>query len=127
MGGVYTPPGGKVDAGETPTECIVREFKEETGLELINPELKFIACYKDKSEEGYIFFYVAKDYVGKLNESNDEGTLSWVNVEDSYKLKQFPMNEILYDYIFKEGRYEIKIIFDEKGFSKIKEYSITKI
>ncbi len=31
--GCYAIPGGKQDAGETLSECAVREFKEETGLD----------------------------------------------------------------------------------------------
>jgi len=31
-GQVYAPPGGKFETGESPLACIIREFKEETGL-----------------------------------------------------------------------------------------------
>ncbi len=37
---VYAPPGGKFETGETPLDCIMREFYEETGLRLINPRLQ---------------------------------------------------------------------------------------
>jgi 8-oxo-dGTP pyrophosphatase MutT (NUDIX family) len=34
--GVYLPPGGHVEPNETPSEAVVREFREETGL-LVRP------------------------------------------------------------------------------------------
>ena len=39
-GHVYAPPGGKFESGESPLDCIIREFYEETGLTLINPRLQ---------------------------------------------------------------------------------------
>ncbi|KKP69819.1 hypothetical protein A2X44_05100 [candidate division CPR3 bacterium GWF2_35_18] len=35
-------PGGKIDFGETATECIVREIREETGL-IVNP-VRLVDC-----------------------------------------------------------------------------------
>lgn len=34
--------GGKIDPGETAIEAIIREVKEETGLNLINPQFHFV-------------------------------------------------------------------------------------
>ncbi|WP_019913617.1 NUDIX domain-containing protein [Paenibacillus sp. HW567] len=31
-GQIYASPVGKIDDNETPTECIIREFKEEKGI-----------------------------------------------------------------------------------------------
>jgi len=41
-GGRYTPPGGKVELGETLEEAFLREVKEETGLDVVN--LRFALC-----------------------------------------------------------------------------------
>lgn len=67
-GQVYAPIGGKMEIGETPTECLLREYKEETGLELINPKFKGIAFWED-STEGIIFLYTATEFKGSLKTS----------------------------------------------------------
>ena len=33
-GQVYAPPGGKFESGESPIDCITREYYEETGLKI---------------------------------------------------------------------------------------------
>ena len=49
-GSVYAPPGGKFERGESPLDCILREFKEETGLTLIKTKLQGISYWQDKTE-----------------------------------------------------------------------------
>src|SRR5438105_15315498 len=38
----YTLIGGKIDLNETPEQAIIREVKEETGLDVGNPRLLYI-------------------------------------------------------------------------------------
>lgn len=122
-GNVYAPPGGKLEEGETPTECVTREFKEETGLEIKNPKLKGISYWNDGSE-GIIYIYEANQCDGYINES-DEGKLEWIDIEKIKDIEQFEMNKKFTDYIFEDGIFEGKFILDDK--SNVKEYKIVKI
>lgn len=114
-GGVFTPPGGKFEKGESPLEATLREFKEETNLTLIEPKLQGIAYWDDGEDraEGVIFVYVAYKYDGSLKES-DEGSLHWVNVDELGELNQFSQNTIFTPFLFKDEIFESKCVFDEE-------------
>lgn len=45
----YALPGGKLDKGENVEECVIREIKEELGVEVANPELKYVYRWEDKN------------------------------------------------------------------------------
>ncbi len=53
--GSWSTPGGHLEFQETPEECAVREAREETGLEIQNPE--FVAITND------IFTAAGKHYI----------------------------------------------------------------
>lgn len=120
---VYAPPGGKFESGETPLDCIKREFYEETGLILINPRLQGISYWKDKAE-GIIFIYVAEEFDGELKESL-EGSLEWIKIDDLLKIKQFDQNEKFMPYLFKNELFEGKFLLDDK--CKVIDYEIRKM
>ena len=100
-GQVYAPPGGKFEEGESPLDCILREYYEETGLKLINPRLQGISYWKDKAE-GIIFVYVAEEFEGNLTKISEEGSMEWIKVEDLSEFKQFAQNEKFAPYLFKK-------------------------
>jgi len=123
-GKVYAPPGGKFESGETPLDCIVREYYEETGLTLINPKLQGISYWKDY-KEGIIFIYTAEDFIGELFDNSMEGKLEWIDIDDLPKIQQFEQNEKFTGYLFKDKLFEGKFLLDEK--CKILEYEIREI
>ena len=45
-------PGGGIDFGETPQETLIREFKEETGLIVTNPQLLEVVADLRKRDNG---------------------------------------------------------------------------
>lgn len=123
-GQVYAPPGGKFESGETPLDCIIREFYEETGLTLINPKLQGISYWQD-SVEGIIFVYIAEEYKGKLTISSSEGELEWIEIDDLLSIKQFEQNEKFTPYLFKDELFEGKFLLDDK--CEVLKYEIRKI
>ena len=121
-GRVYAPPGGKFQPGESPLDCIIREFREETGLTLISPKLQGIS-YWCGSTEGIIFVFVAEKYEGTQIARSPEGKLSWMEVDDALRTaEQFEQNKLFAPYLFKDELFEGKFLFDDD--SKLKEYTI---
>ena len=87
--GKYIGVGGHIEEGETPSEAINREVKEETNFDIISKELRaLIIFYFDEFEE-HMYLYTSSDFKGVMKEC-DEGTLSWINYHD---FKNIPMWE----------------------------------
>lgn len=85
--GWYVVPGGKMEAGENIKDSVIREFREETGLEIQAPELmgSFTFIMKEQDEtvqEWMMFTFQTTICEGKLLESSEEGELEWVDVDE---------------------------------------------
>jgi 8-oxo-dGTP diphosphatase len=123
-GQVYAPPGGKINEGESPRECIIREFREETGLTLVEPVLKGYSHWNWQNQEyGIIFIYTSKGCIGELKQSA-EGNVSWVEKNEISKLNQFDMNSKFTDLIFEDIQFEGNFLLNKDD--SVKEYTLTK-
>lgn len=71
--------GGKLEPGETPEECVVREIREESGLEIRDPVLHGMLTFPafDEVDDWYVFVFSAADFSGALIDS-PEGRLAWI-------------------------------------------------
>ncbi|MBH0230938.1 8-oxo-dGTP diphosphatase [Halobacillus yeomjeoni] len=93
--GWYVAPGGKMESGENIKDSAVREFKEETGLSVDQPELRgsftFIMRDGEKTtQEWMMFTFFSTSYTGELLDVSEEGELEWVPVDE---VLQKPMAE----------------------------------
>src|SRR5512140_1414188 len=70
--------GGKLETGESPEECVIREVREESGLVVCNPRLRGLLMFPGfKGNDWYVFVFTANDFKGDLKE-NGEGYLQWI-------------------------------------------------
>ncbi|MBT4855960.1 NUDIX domain-containing protein [bacterium] len=82
--GDWAVPGGHLEFGETPIECAIRELKEETGLDLEDPqEIMFTNDFFDKEDKHYVTIFVQGFVQGepKLLEPNRCEKWDWFTLE----------------------------------------------
>ena len=98
--GTYQFPGGHLEEGETLEECLIREIKEETGIELkdysMKPFYKTIYYTKNyhnsgKNRKNEIYFYIIKtDEVVNMSNSNLD---DWEK-SGNYEVKVISLDEV---------------------------------
>ena len=77
----YTLPGGHVEPGESFVEAVVREMKEETGLDIIKPELRGIKQFPIEGGRYIVLLFKAVHFSGDVVSSN-EGRMEWIDLAD---------------------------------------------
>ena len=92
-------PGGHVEEGETAAQCIVREMKEEMGLELEGFELFSVKEFSDRIE--YTFWKSVDLNIDEI--SLQEGqSLRWFSEEDAgATVLAYGFNEIVAEFYAK--------------------------
>ena len=94
--GKWTVPGGLVELGESMEQAVIREVKEETGLEVYEPRLVDAVNYISLGEKGAVrYHFVIVDYLvtvkgGKPKAASDAEALKWVpfNEVEEYALTE---------------------------------------
>lgn len=115
--------GGKLDPGETPEECVVREVREESGLRLRRPRLAgFITfpCF-DGADDWYVFVYVATRFSGRLIES-DEGHLRWVKDSELLRLPLWEGDKVFLRWLKQRRFFSAKFVY--KNFRFIRHEAV---
>ncbi len=97
--------GGKLEPGESPEECVVREVREESGLEMRAPRLRGLLMFPGfKGQDWYVFVFTADSFSGELVEENREGILKWIPDAELETLALWPSDHIFLPWI-REGRF----------------------
>ena len=95
--------GGKLEAGETPEECVNREVYEETGLKLSSYSFRGIINFASEGwEDEKIYLYTSDSFLGKLTECK-EGVLEWINEGDIFSLNLWEGDRIFLKRLLEGG------------------------
>lgn len=76
-GGKYIGVGGKLEAGESPEDALMREVKEETGLTLTRFRRRGLVTFVQGDLTEHMFLFTADGFTGTLSPC-DEGELHWI-------------------------------------------------
>ena len=76
-----TFPGGHVEAGESFTEAVIREVKEETGLRIASSQMCGMKDWVEDDIRYVVLFYKTEKFEGDLI-SSEEGEVWWENLKE---------------------------------------------
>lgn len=110
--GGITFPGGHVEKDESFVDSVIREVKEETGLDIQSPKLCGIKWWEAGHGRRYIILLFKTDrYSGTLHDSN-EGKVFWAELDALRSMRLAPSfdkmldvftNEDIQEYIQRKG------------------------
>ena len=118
------PPGGKIKEGESGIDCVIREFREETGLVLKNPKLRAIVTFYNKdrvlgdkkdSEDWLVEVYEANSYTGEIKGESLKARPMWINDSDFKNREMHEGDRRLIDFLYyeeKEGVFEVLVKYN---------------
>lgn len=100
--------GGKLEHGESPEECAVREIKEESGYDIHNLKFAghlFFPTFDKHQNDWSVFVFTSDDFSGLQLENTTEGNLEWI-----------PKNRLLELNLWEGDRYFLPMLLSGDKF-----------
>ncbi len=101
-------PGGHVEPEESFVDAVIREVKEEAGIDIKNPRICGVKQFKNQSDGARFvcLFFKTNEFSGKVF-SSDEGEVFWIK-----------RNE-LENYVLADGFGDMVKVFEREDLSEI--------
>jgi 8-oxo-dGTP diphosphatase len=110
--GLYSPVGGKIDAHESPKQAVIRETREETGVEIINPKFCGTIVETSPTKYNWICFVYFSEVAFSEPIHCKEGRLEWI---DSAELSTIPTpktDTLIYKFIEEGKHFQLAVEYD---------------
>ena len=83
---IWTIPGGGVEPNESPNEAVIRETKEETGIEVEPIRISGIYLRDIRFLEALNITFVCKPIKGKFTTSSENVDVAWMPIDKALKV-----------------------------------------
>ena len=103
--------GGHVEENETIDQCVIREVKEETNLDLITFKLHGEVLFVLNGYEELMYVYTSKEFKGVLKECN-EGTLEWINKKEVINLPIWEGDKLIFELMNIDEYFKLKLVYE---------------
>lgn len=116
-------PGGMVEPGESPEQALIREIKEETGVDA--EIVGFVGICKNLGTDAVNIDFLCRYTGGELTESPESPELRWVKRELAPAMITFPLTKKRLEAMLSpDGRIHI-FSFTREPFTIVSEQSYT--
>ena len=108
----YTLPGGHVENGESFVDAVIREMKEETGLDIYEPKLVGVKQFPIEGGRYIVMLYKATKFSGEVV-SSDEGRMGWVEYSRLSEINTVDDFEVLLEVMNSDNLSEFRYIIED--------------
>lgn len=107
----FALPGGHIEKEESIIDAVIREMKEETGLDIRNPKLCGIKQFPIENGRYIVFLFQTDEFFGEVT-SSEEGEMVWVKRSELLKMDTvtdlLPLLRVMEDDSLTEFQYVIE-------------------
>ncbi|MCX6807584.1 MAG: NUDIX domain-containing protein [Patescibacteria group bacterium] len=116
---LWNLPGGRVESGESPWEAVIREVKEETGLDV---EVKrLVGIYTKPKEDDVVFSFLCDVIGGKITLNDEADHIEYFAFDDIPKNSVPKQVERIRDALSNKRKLIMKAQFGKRVIDLIKE------
>jgi len=96
--GFWEFPGGKVEAGESAEDALIRELQEEVNIKVTSSKFLFDIDYAYPEKNVKLSIYVVSHFTGEATGSEGQA-LQWCSINALQKYTFPPANQAIIDYL----------------------------
>lgn len=116
--GKWNGPGGKVKSKEKPSDSMIREVKEETGVKVVNFDqlgyIEFVWPDKLVANNTRCYIYLSRDFTGEMKES-EECRPAWFSIDNIPYDEMWDDDKYWYPQMLKGEAFKKRCFFDENA------------
>ena len=114
--------GGHIEKNETPDQAVIREVKEETGLDVRSLKCSGEVLFINNDYEEMMYVYEIDDFDGQEIVC-DEGDLRWIPIEDIYCYPMWEGDKEFLPLLINHAPYfKMELIYKNKDLVTVKKY-----